>query len=325
MKLLQKIFNQLNGLHYRQEYLCFSNESFQSPLHAWLVYKEQTIKNITNLHLFVGYSPLIVALFLLEEIDPDQLKTIDIFFTDKIRHQNENFPQKDAIAILRLKRIHQQTSGNSCIWYFEGLTGKHRFLSSFHQWIIGLNNRLTNKKTGNVFLHDNLYTQVQIAYSLPRNISLITVEKNGRYNLFPTDLHGQADDQHYVISLRHEGRACRQVMQTRKILVSRVQSQFYKTVYALGKNHMQEYKEKSHFPFSDAVSSLLQLPLPGSAISYRELELQESFIHGIHRVLLFKILSRQLVEDNPSTLAHIHNVYATWRHNSSLPGNYLLR
>jgi hypothetical protein len=37
------------------------------------------------------------------------------------------------------------------------------------------------------------------------------------YNLFPTDLHGQPDDEHYVISLRHEGIACQQVLQTRKI------------------------------------------------------------------------------------------------------------
>jgi hypothetical protein len=325
MKLLQKIFNQLNGLHYRQEYLCLNSESFKFPLHAWLVHKGQVIKDITKQHLFVGYSPLIFALPSFKEIDPDQLNTIDILFTDKILHLNEKLLPKDAIAILTLKRIYQQSIDHNSIMYFEGQSGKHLFLSSFHQWIIRLNNRLCNKKTGNVFLHDNLYTQVQIAYSVPRNISLITVAENEKYNLFPTDLHGQADDQHYVISLRHEGKACQQVMQTGKILVTGVQSQFYKNVYALGKNHMQEYREKPHFPFSDTVSSLYQLPLPQSATFYRELELQDSFVHGIHRILLFKILSRQTVTDNLSTLAHIHNVYATWLHNNRLPGNYLLR
>ncbi|MEP7374654.1 MAG: hypothetical protein ABI675_14765 [Chitinophagaceae bacterium] len=325
MKSLQKIFNQLNGLHYRQEYLCLDSASFHFPLHAWLVYKGQVIKDITKQHLFVGYSPLIFALPSFKEIDPDQLSAIDILFTDKTPHPNEKLLPKDAIAMLSLKRIHQQSTDHTSIMYFEGLNGKHRFLSSFHQWIIRLNNRLTNKKTGNVFLNDNLYIQVQIAYSVPRNISLITIGENGRYNLFPTDLHGQADDEHYVISLRHQGKACQQVMQTRKILITQVHSQFYKNVYALGKNHMQEYREKSHFPFSDAVSSLYQLPLPQSATFYRELELQDSFAHGIHRILLFKILSWQPVRDNPSTLAHIHNVYATWRHNNHLPGNYLLR
>ena len=325
MRLLQKLLNKLNGLHYPQEYLCFAIESFQRPLQAYQVRDGQVIKDITKLHVFAGYSPLIFALVPLKETGRDEVTTIDILFTDKLLLQNETLSQKDAIAVLTLKRINQQIFDDNIIWYFEGVKGKHRFLSSFHQWVIGLNNRLLNKKAGNVFLQDNLYTQVQIAYSIPRNISLITVSQNGRYNLFPTDLHGQPDDQHYVISLRHEGIACQQVLQTRKILITQVQPQFYKTVYALGKNHMQTYKEKSQFPFIDAVSSLLQLPLPEAAVCYRELELQKSFIHGIHRVLFFKILYRAPAPDNPSTLAHIHNVYATWRYNNGLPGNYLLR
>ena len=77
--------------------------------------------------------------------------------------------------MLTLKRIHQQATSDEMAWYFEGIKGWHRFLSPFHQWIIGLNNRLANKRAGNVFLADNLYTQVQIAYAVPRNISLITV------------------------------------------------------------------------------------------------------------------------------------------------------
>ncbi len=325
MKLFQKLLNQFNGLRYPQEYLCFANELFQDTLHAYLVCKEQVIKDISSLHLFVGYSPLIFALSSLKETGPEQLSTIDILFTDKLLHQNETFSQKDAIAMLTLKRIKQQVAGNNTIYYFEGLKGKHHFLSAFQQWIIGLNNRLTNKKAGNVFLHDNLYTQVQIAYSLPRNVSLITIRENERYNLFPTDLHGQTDEQHYIISLRHEGKACQQVKQTRKILVTQIHSQFYKAVYALGKNHMRDCREKENFPFISPVSANLLLPLPESALFYRELELQDTFVHGIHRLFLFKILSQQQVQINLSTLAHIHNAYATWRYNNHLPGNYLIR
>jgi len=55
------------------------------------------------------------------------------------------------------------------------------------------------------------------------------------------------------------------------------------------------------------------------------LELTGSFEHGIHKLLLYKIISSQVVSKEPSTLAHIHNCYATWRHRKGLPGNYLLR
>ena len=321
MKLLQKILNKFNGLHYPQEYLCLATETFEQPLHAWLFSEGQVVKDITKLHSFVGYHPLILAL---AEKDANN-ETIDIVFSSRVLQPNEIFSKKDAIASLRLQKINERSFQTGAINFYEGMEGAHRFVSPFRQYIIGLNNRLYNKKKGNVFLQDNLYKQIQVAYALPRNISLITVGRNKNFNLFPTDLHGPADDQHYIISLRFSGKACRQVENTRKILITQVNSEFYRTVYGLGKNHMQEMKAKENFPFGNQVSTHLQLPLPESDLSYRELELQDSFNHGIHKLMLFKILSTQQVQNNPSTLSHIHNVYATWRYNNHLPGNYLLR
>lgn len=321
MKLLQKVLNKFNGLHYPQEYLCLATETFEQPLHAYLFSNGHVIKDITKLHSFVGYHPLILAL---AEKDADS-ETIDIVFSNQALQPNEIFSQKDAIASLRLQKIKEPSFQTCAISFYEGLHGTHRFVSSFHQYIIGLNNRLYNKKKGNVFLQDNLYKQVQVAYALPRNISLITVGQNNSFNLFPTDLHGPADDQHYIISLRFSGKACRQVENTGKILITRIRSEFYKTVYGLGKNHMQEMKPKDNFPFGNTISAHLQLPVPESALSYRELDLQDSFNHGIHKLMLFRVLSSHQIQDNPSTLAHIHNAYATWRHNNRLPGNYLLR
>ena len=88
---------------------------------------------------------------------------------------------------------------------------------------------------------------------------------------------------------------------------------------------MQEFKTKDQFPFGDSFSDSLKLPLPRSAVYFRELELQDAFDHGIHRFFLFKIMNKRQIADKPATLAHIHTVYATWRHNKGLPGNYLLR
>lgn len=324
MKLFQKILTRFNGLHYPQEYLCLAKESFPDQLHVYLLNKEQVVRDITGTHLFVGYSPLVLALTDSVGDSYEQSAHINIVFCRNLLHPNEKFFSKDAIATLELQKINQLVIGNSIVCFFEGLKGWHRFLPAFHQWIIGLANRLNNKP-GNVFLHDNLYKQVQIAYSIPRYISLITVGENGKYNLFPTDLHGEISNTHYIISLRHEGKVSRQVEQTRRILISAIHSSFYRTAYLLGKNHMQEMKEKSHFPFSDDSSSQFSLPVPKSALLSLELEVQDSFIHGIHRLLIFKILSRQKWDGTLSTLAHIHNTYATWRLNNHMAGNYLLR
>lgn len=320
MNWLQKLLNKLNGLHYSQEYLCLGQEIFEQPLRAYLAANGQVIKDITKQHLFVGYHPLILAIPPRDIDEP----AIQIVFSNKVLQPNEHYSQKDAIALLSLKKLQDQHFQNEVILY-EGTHGQHRFVSFFHQYIIGLNNRLFQKKPGNVFLPDNLYKQVQVAYSLPRNISLITVGQQNSFNLFPTDLHGPVGDRYYLISLRHQGKACRQVMETGKVLICQVNSHLYRTVYGLGKNHMQEMKPKENFPFSETFSSRFQLPLPESALRCRELELMDGFNHGIHKIMLFRVLDQQEARGNGSTLSHIHNVYATWRYNNRLPGNYLLR
>jgi hypothetical protein len=104
-----------------------------------------------------------------------------------------------------------------------------------------------------------------------------------------------------------------------------MQANACKTVYALGKNHMQELKQKEDFPFGAFYSENFQLPLPGEATGYRELELESSLLHGIHKLLLFKIIHTKALTPVPATLVHIHNSYATWRDNNHLTGNYLLR
>ncbi len=318
---MKKILGKFSGLKYPQEYLCIAKESFEQPLHVYLIIDGLIVEDITNSHNFVGYSPVIFALPSSQTV-PEK---ISIAFSENALHLNEKFSKKEAVALLEMKKIIERPAGKEKIYYFEGTNGNHRFLSSFHQFIIQLQNRFYQKKAGNVFLPGNLYKQVQIAYSFPRNISLITVGENDNYNLFPTDLHGPIGKDHYIISLRQEGKACAQVINAKRILLSRVQAGFYKTVYSLGKNHMQDMKEKENFPLTTQLSPHLQLPIPQSALLYRELELKDDFIHGIHRIMLFKTLYQQALQPDPSTLAHIHNVYASWRHNNQLKGNYLMR
>jgi len=323
MSIVKKILTKFNGLHYRQEYLCLAKESFQNPIHAYFIKDGKIIKDITNEHLLTGYSPLIFTLTSSDLKEP--FSNIEILFSQQSLQPNDFFDTRDALARLSLRFIQRQKIHNNEIYYYEGVNGQHHFISLFHQAIVGLNNQIYNRKKGNVFLNNNLYKQVQIAYSVPRVISLITVSSGGLYNLFPTDLHGPIDDQYYVSSLRHGGEACKQVEIAGQILISQVHSRMYKMAYSLGKNHMQEVKPKGNFLFSESVSKVFSLPLPESSLKYYELSLLDSFNQGIHKLLLYKIVWNETVDPEPSTLAHIHNCYATWRHQRGLPGNYLLR
>lgn len=325
MQFFKKILNKFNGLYFKQEYLCLTRELLQQSLYIYIIDKKRVIKDIANHHLFIGYSPLVLAFPFYKEIDLSSKENIDILFSDHQLFPNDIIIAKDALAMLSLKKIHEQALGKSFFYYYEGINGTHQFISPVYQLVIEMQNRLYNKRPGNVYLAGNLLKQVQIAYSIPRIISLVTVEDHNLFNLFPTDLHGQISDDHYIISLRQGGKAAQQVEMTKKILVTEIDPSFYKTVYSLGKNHMQEFKTKDQFPFGDSFSDILKLPLPRSAVCFCELELQQSFDHGIHRFFLFKIINKRKTAGKTATLAHIHTVYATWRHNKGLSGNYLLR
>jgi hypothetical protein len=323
MKLVQQLLNKSNGLHYRQEYLCLAKEAFQNPLHVYLVETGKVVLDITNLHSFVGYCPLVFAL-------PSSLfpvsgpKTLQLIFSHAPLQQNDFFREKDAIATLVLRKI-DHSMDESIVHLYEGVNGKHRFLSSLHQSIIQLNNRLYGKKPGNVFLNGNLYEQVQIGYAVPRKICLITVGMDNLYNHFPTDLHGPISKEFYVISLRHQGNACKQVESSGRIALSDMDVNSYQKVYGLGKNHMQPLKERSEFDFSSRSSRIFNLPLPKGAIACKELGVINSFIMGIHRIILFRIVHAENINSERPTLAHIHNCYATWRNKQGIEGNYLMR
>jgi hypothetical protein len=323
MRVIKKLLDKLNGLYFSQEYLCLSKESFSQPLHVYLAENARVIKDITQSHLFVGYCPLIFAF--LSSTAWENRDKLDLLFTTRSFLPNEIVSKKDAIARLSLQRIRSLAGLADTIQFYEGTKGTHRFVSPFHQSIIQLTNKLYNKTAGNVFLKGNLYTQVQIAYGLPRKICLITVGDDQLYNLFPTDLHGQINEQEYIISLRHEGKACHQVEHAAKIALSDMPVNEYKNVYSLGKNHTRPLRNASEFNFESTRSKLFSLPLPRHVLSYKELMLETSFIHGIHKILLFKICHEEKLATTPETLSHVHNCYATWRHNQGLSSNFLLR
>ena len=314
----------INGLFYKQEYLCLAKESFLHPLHAYLVQDNLVVADVTNLHSFVGYSPLVFAIYPMPQTVL-QHEYITVIFSQNVLSNNVAFSRRDVCATLFFQKIRSKAIGQGALSFYQGVKGRHRFLSPFHQFIVDLCNRLYNRKQGNVFLKSNLYKQVQIAYALPRGISLITVMVDGLFNLFPTDLHGPAGDQYYIISLRQGGKACEQVDHTGKILLTEVRTGFYKQVYQLGKNHMQPLTSRDHFPFSSETSLNFNIPLPQEAVAYRELQWACAFPVGIHKIHLFRVVLHKKVTEMSGTLAHVHNAYATWRRKKGLESNYLLR
>ena len=325
MKLLKRVLSRLSGYAYPQEYLCLSETPFTDPLFAYWVVNDIIVSEITQDHVFIGYHPLLFAFASTKLPALSDHSIVILRFCPRALPVETLLNERDAIASLRLKRMGMQEIDGQITYCYQGIQGRHRFLPAFNQFMVQLHNWLYKHQTGNVYLDHGLYTQVQIAYALPRMISLITVGKENEYNLFPTDLNGQLNGGQYIISLRHEGKACEQVEATGRIVISTIEPSYCKEAYKLGKNHMQPLRTLEAFDFGNESSKLFGLPLPRPAISYRELELRDSFDCGIHRLLFFTIVNQEQNGSKSTNLSHIHNSYATWRCKHGMQGNYLLR
>src|SRR5215207_8807627 len=109
MQLLQKLINKSNGLYYKQDYLCLAKESFQRSLHAYIVSGRRVIKDVTNHHLFAGYSPLVFSVSSCNEIDLSKTENINVIFCNNEFQPNDIINSKYSLARIFLKKIRQQT------------------------------------------------------------------------------------------------------------------------------------------------------------------------------------------------------------------------
>jgi hypothetical protein len=318
--MVKQLFEKLKGLHFRQEYLCIPYEHFMRPLHVYVILNKKIIAEVTKEHLFIGYAPLIIVLPGIPETAC--ATSLSLAFFPQAVAIGTSVSSQQQLASLHLKPL--PTPSSHTYQFFEGLRGHHHFLPLWNRWIIRTANQLYKDQPGNVFLQGNLYEQVQVAYSVPRIISLITVQQDQSCNVFPTDLHGEIEGE-YIISLRTGGKALEQVTESKKIVVAEITALAYKKVYAQGKNHMRATQPRETFDFENEQSRVLHFDLPKGTVSYRELQLKSSFHHGIHTILIFRILHQDTIRKGISRLSHVHNAYATWRFNNGWKDSYLLR
>jgi len=314
--LLNKI---LFGTTLPQEYICVAEEKLSYHLRFLLNYEESFL-DLTDSHLLIGYYPLIIAISCKKNSGlQDLLQSKNIIKTvfgeskDKI------------IAQLILKKISKREFDEVTLFIFEGEKGSHRFLSKFHILTNSLKYKLTAEKKINIYLKGNLYEQVKIAYSIPRKISLVTLGKNNMFNIFPTDINGIIGKHNFVISLRKDGKANKQVKELKKIVLSEMAVDSYKEVYSLGVNHTKDLREKNEFNFSEKLSQKFSIPLPKNALRYFELEFINDIQTGLHNLGFFKIVNSVSIEDSKYTLAHISRDYAEWSINSGIISEFLLR
>jgi hypothetical protein len=212
---------------------------------------------------------------------------------------------------LVLQIVNENRLAEKKLFLFKGISSNQQFESGFHQFMFRLSERLRKKHAGNIDLDPELYNQVKIAYSIPREIKLITLENENGVNVFPTDLHGNAGNDQYIISLRHDKKACAQVIDAGKFALWTIDAAHAKEAYALGKNHSRDITPKESHSLTGNKSPAFHFPEPQGAIGCEELLFEKTIADiGIHRILLFKSVSKR--EDDARRLVHLHRAYVQW-------------
>jgi flavin reductase (DIM6/NTAB) family NADH-FMN oxidoreductase RutF len=320
----------ITGISIPQEYVCAGIKNLTDLLSVTVnVRGRPEFADVSSRHLFLGYKPVVIAVvynadeeFLFQETEACMHFSQGKFEIDST--WNDFVTSSHCIARLSLEIVESRNFEDRKIVFYRGVEGAHTFISFTHRLVNRWIEKYRMKPDGNVQLHDNLYDQVRIAYSLPRVISVITVYAKGFMNLFPTDLHGAIGDRFYVGSLRIGGEACKQVEEYKKIVISDVDASRFRQVYALGKRHMKPMTETTEFELDIQRSEIFKFPMPLGVGVYRELEVIDYFDVGIHRIFLYRIINIQQVSAI-NTLTHIHSYYAQWRITRKLGKDYLLR
>jgi flavin reductase (DIM6/NTAB) family NADH-FMN oxidoreductase RutF len=311
----------LTGLSVPQEYVCLPTGNLGHLFRVCITLGEgNEVEEVTTRHIFLGYSPLLIGLiFPLDETIFSVRDDATLLFKSA-----EFDTGSTALARLDLVKVEVRILGGKKIVFYRGVKGEHRLIAPFYQKVNAALLKFRSVANGFIQLEGNLYEQVRIAYSIPREISLICVGNETRLNIFPTDLHGPVDDACYISSLRIGGEACKQVEQHKKIVLVHVGAEMYKEVYAMGKNHQRQMAPVSAFKLYQELSAVFRIPLPANVCSYLELEGIDFFDRGIHRIFIYRIVNQVKIRD-AARLSHIHNYAVQWRMNNGLKTDYLLR
>jgi len=319
MNLRDIVRRVLLGPSLPNEYVCTTPDWISKPLHVY-VWRNELPVDVTNFQLLLGYKPLTIGLAV---TDPGLAGWLTR--RDEIQLTFATDVTSAPAASLVLKRAAEWRMGDANLIVFTGQRGEHQFLTGFYRFTNRCYEFLRPYRQEYGSMKEADYNQVRIAYSVPRNISVMSVGQGDLFNFFPTDLQGSVGSRFFVGSLRVGGKACGQVEHLKHVVISSIGVDNFKDVYALAKNHMNDLRSPANFSIADVRSEQWQLPIPKQAISYKELLWKSSWDVGIHRVHFYEIVNERVLDGAPFPLAHVHRYYVQWRLRNKLSTKYLLR
>ena len=157
-----------------------------------------------------------------------------------------------------------------------------------------------------------------VLFAAPRPVVLVSHQKkDGRGNLFPMDLVGEAGAPCFLLGLHRTSPAIPSMAEAGRLAVSTVPLGWKKTVFGLGRNHRTATVDWSTLPFE---MSFQGIPVPDAALTVREVRIEKTVDVGSH--VLFITTTESLDRRGAGLqMCHTHGFYQMYlqKQGRSLP------
>ena len=156
-----------------------------------------------------------------------------------------------------------------------------------------------------------------LLFSSPRPVVLVSYQLNGKGNLFPMDLVGEAGFPCFLLGLHHTSPAIPAMVEAGRLAISSVPLSWKKTVFGLGRNHRDAAIEWTRLPF-EVVPSGFGIPVPADALTVREVRIERTMKIGSH-VLFTATTERFERRSEDLQMCHTHGFYQMYLQRQGRP------
>jgi len=248
--------------------------------------------------LFLGYKPLVMGVCDVPELIQLLPESKHVTF----EYLNKVSGEKVASLELRVDKIFPVE--DKFLVLLVGISGTQQLETRLERLAFRLNEMLTKKPAGNIDLTTSEYDQLKIAYSIPREIRMVSVHHELGANTFPIDLFGPAGANHLALSLRHAKKSCAQIVEAKLITIRIMLSKYAPFAYFIGRCHSMDWHKAT---------------LPPDQIGKEEFEFTKIIgDYGVHRIIILRRIS-PMIADSPEKLVHVHRSYANWCKRQGFP------
>ena len=225
----------------------------------------------------------------------------------------ENSERQKPLGELGLRCTHRFQAGSSAILVFEPRTAVSHCHPALrlHAHIL-LQIWKQRRSQSKIKLSSLELRAMSVLFTCPRPISLVSVAKAGRENMFPLNVMSDVNEEYFAFALTASKIPAQFLQRAGRFALSVTPIEQAPVAFALSANHNVPSIEFRDLPFATRLSQILRLPVPTFSPRVRELEIESVYRVGSHSFFLARTLSDERLGSG-AEFSVVHGFYQAWR------------